>query len=128
MIGDTLQYRVLSVGWLVFKVQARHEVVEQPTGKHGDADVRSLPSLSIEWNGTWLDRLEPVASVLCCTGAAKSQEGWVQRCWPLIPFVEVTAGGIDLPDLQESVRHWSSTVVEHAADHDDALANRLATS
>src|SRR2546425_4344654 len=125
MIGDTLQYRVLSVGWLVFKVQARHEVVEQPTGKHGDADVRSLPSLSIEWNGTWLDRLEPVASVLCCTGAAKSQEGWVQRRWSLIRRVVVAAMCIRLPDFDQRVGYWYPIAIENMPFDANALTGSL---
>src|SRR2546422_10864150 len=72
------------------------------------------------------NRQEPVDTIFVCQTAADAQEVRIERPRPLIPFVEVTAGGIGLPDLQESVRHWSSTVVEHAAGHADALADRLA--
>src|SRR2546421_347324 len=44
-------------------------MVEQPACEHGDADVWSLQPRLIEWDRTWLDRLEPVASVLCGAGA-----------------------------------------------------------
>src|SRR5439155_16775949 len=46
---------------------------------------------------------------------------------PLITFVEVAAGGIGLPDPQEGVRQRFATVVEYAAGHNVALADRLAT-
>src|SRR2546421_11264121 len=40
--GDNLQYRIAGIAGLVFKVQARHEVIEQPAGKYRDTDMRCL--------------------------------------------------------------------------------------
>src|SRR6266702_2890272 len=75
--------------------------------------------------GTRTDRQEAVDPVCIRQTAAHAQEVRIERPWPLIPFVEVTPSGIGLPDLQEGVRHWIATVVQHAAGHDDALADRL---
>src|SRR6266571_1777238 len=72
------------------------------------------------------NRQEAVDPILIRQTAAHAQEMRIERPRPLIPFVEVTAGGIGLPDLQERVRHRSPTVVEHAAGHNDALSNSLA--
>src|SRR2546423_14866139 len=76
--------------------------------------------------GTRTDRQEAVYPFRIRQTAAHAQEVRIERPWPLIPFVEVTPSGIGLPDLQEGVRHWFATVVQHAACHDDALANGLA--
>src|SRR5437588_9325642 len=80
-----------------------------------------LPGIS-----TRTDRQEAVDPFNIRQTAAHAQEVRIERPRPLIPFVEVTPSGIGLPDLQKGVRHWIATVVQHAAGHDDALANGLA--
>ena len=44
----------------------------------------------------------------------------------LVALVDVAAGGVGLPDLDQRVRHRPAVAVEHAAGDDDALAQRLA--
>src|SRR5207244_2245484 len=74
----------------------------------------------------WANRQEAVDSFFIRQAAAHAKEVRIERSWPLIPFVEVPASGIGLPDLQERVRHRISTVIEHATGHNGALADRLA--
>src|SRR5438874_13775676 len=76
--------------------------------------------------GTRTDRQEAVDPFRIRQVAAHTQEVRIERPRPLIPFVEVTPSRIGLPDLQESVRNWFAMVVQHAACHDDALADGLA--
>ena len=57
-----------------------------------------------------------------------AQEVWIDRPRPLIAFVQVAASSIGLPDLEQRMRHRSSTLVEHTARHNDALPDGLATS
>src|SRR6266567_4509359 len=44
---DAFQHGIPGVACLIFKVHACHDVIEQSARKHGNADVRRLPSLSI---------------------------------------------------------------------------------
>ncbi len=46
----------------------------------------------------------------------------------LIVLVNITAGSIGLPDLNQRIAHRTAALVEHAARHDDALAERLAVT
>src|SRR5260370_25866653 len=93
-------------------------------------DVGRTPGVGMVLPGicTRANRQEPVDTVFIGQAAAHAQKVRIERSWPLIPFVEVAASGIGLPNLQEGVRHRFSTVVEHAAGHNDALADRLAAS
>src|SRR5205807_3842376 len=71
----------------------------------------ALP-ISIEWNRTGLDRLEPVAPVLCCAGAAKTYEGRVQRRRPLICGMVIAAMRVGLPDFDYDVGYWYSVAIK----------------
>ena len=51
----------------------------------------------------------------------------VERRVMLIDIVRVAAGRVRLPELDQCVGHRASVFVEHAAGHDDALAQCLAT-
>ena len=44
----------------------------------------------------------------------------------LVDVVDVAAGRVGLPDLDQRVRHRPAVLVEHAAGDDDPLAERLA--
>src|SRR5437588_10491064 len=92
-------------------------------------DVRRTPGVWVVLPGicTRANRQESVDTVSICQAAAHAQKVRIERSRPLITFVEVAAGGIGLPDLQEGVRQRFATVVEYAAGHNDALADRLAT-
>src|SRR5205085_6790116 len=95
------------------------------SGEHGDANVRSLQLLPIEWDGTWLDGLEPVASVLCGAGAAISGEGWIQRRRPLICRMVVAAMRIRLPDFDHRIGYWHPVAIDNAPLDANALTGRL---
>src|SRR5581483_6581646 len=49
----------------------------------------------------------------------------IERCVVLIDRMMIAPGGIRLPDLDQGIRHRPLVLVEHPADHDDALAQRL---
>src|SRR5438132_2633282 len=82
MLRNTLQDGIAGIGWLVCKVQACHQVVEQSAREHSDTDVWCLPSLLIEGNGAGLDRFKPVGSLVLGARTTKAQKGWIQwrRC------------------------------------------------
>ena len=60
------------------------------------------------------------------THAAGAGEVGIERRGVLVDGVDVAAGGVALPDLDQRVGHGPSVLVEHAALDDDALAQRLA--
>src|SRR6266566_3892269 len=122
-VRDTLQNRILSICWLIFKVQTSYEVVEQPASKHGNTDMRSLYSLSIEWYWTWFDRLKPVAAIFCCTGTAKSQKGRIQLSWSLIRTMVISAICVRLPDLDHCIRHRQPVSIEYVTLDANALTD-----
>ena len=77
--------------------------------------------------GAGLDRDEAVAAlgVGDARGPAPVKFGSSGAgCWSR--DVDVAAGGVGLPDLDQRVRHRPAVLVEHAAGDDDALAERLA--
>src|SRR2546427_7312714 len=90
-------------------------------------DVGRTPGVGMVQPGvcSWANRQETIDPVLICKTAAHAQEVGIERPRPLIPFVQIPASGIGLPDLQERVRHRSATVVEYATGHNNALSNSL---
>src|SRR5664279_5211730 len=73
-----------------------------------------------------LHRDEFVVALLVGEGAARSGEIRIERRRVLIDIVHVAAAGIGLPDFHQRLRHRPLVLVEHAAVHDDALAQGLA--
>src|SRR6266487_73901 len=112
-IRDKLQNRILGICWLIFKVQTSYEVIEQSASKHGNTDMRSLYSLTIEWYWTWFDRLKPVAAIFCCTGTAKSQKDRIQLRCSLIRTIVILAIRVRLPDLDHCIRHRQPITIEY---------------
>src|ERR1700730_8944001 len=80
-----------------------------------------LPRIRARSNGQ-----EPVTPVFIRQTAAHTEEVGIERPRPLISLMQVAAGGVGLPDLQQGVRNRLSTFVEYAASHDDTLTNGLA--
>src|SRR6266566_9705592 len=91
-------------------------------------DVGRTPGVRVVLPGirTRANRQEAVDTACIRQTAAHAQEVRIERPRPLIAFVKVTASGIGLPDLQERVGRWISTIVKHATGHNDALAECLA--
>src|SRR5260221_5366092 len=90
-------------------------------------DVGRTPGVRVVQPGIrpWANGQEPVHPLCIRQTAAHAEEIRIEGPGPLIAFVQVAAGGVGLPDLQKCVRDRISTVVEHAAGHNDALANGL---
>ena len=59
-------------------------------------------------------------------GAARAGEIRIERGGMLIDHVHIAPGSIGLPDLDQRIRHRLAVLIEHAAVHNDALAQRLA--
>src|SRR6266536_2962458 len=120
-VGDKLQNRILCIGLLIFKVQTSYEVIEQSASKHGNTDMWSLYSLSIEWNWTWLDRLKPVAAIFCGTSTAKSQKDRIQLSWSLIRNMVISAMRVRPPVLDQSISHRQDVSIEYVTLDANAL-------
>ena len=91
-------------------------------------DVRRPPGVPVVAPrvGAGLDRREAVAAVAVGEAAAHAGEVRVERRRVLVALVDVAAGGVGLPDLDELVAHRPAVAVEHATGHDHPLAHRLA--
>src|SRR6266516_7844997 len=93
-------------------------------------DVGWTPGIGVILPGicTRANRQEPVDPFFIRQTASHAEEVRIEWPRPLVPFVEVTASSVGLPDLQERFRHRIPTVVKHAACHNDALSDRLAAA
>src|SRR5579884_1756157 len=93
-------------------------------------DVGWTPGIGVILPGisTRPNRQKPIDPLCIGQTPAHTQEVRIERSRPLIPFMEVAASRIGLPDLQECIRHWIATVVEHTTGHNDTLTNRLPPS
>src|SRR5450631_2022043 len=78
--------------------------------------------------GTRTNRQKAIDPLIIGQAAAHAQEVGIERSGPLVPLVQVATGGIGLPDLQQRVEQRRALLIEHAARHDDALADSLAAS
>ncbi len=76
--------------------------------------------------GPRLDRGEPVDPVVVGQAAPGPGEPRVQRRGVLVALVEVAAGRVGLPDLDQLAPHRPAVAVEHPPGHDHPLPHRLA--
>src|SRR6266487_5278408 len=93
-------------------------------------NVSRPPGIRMVFPGirTRANRQETIDTFFIRQTAAYSKKVRVERSWPLIPFVEIAASGIGLPDLQERIRHSLPALIKHPAGHNNALTNCLAAS
>ena len=73
-----------------------------------------------------LDRDEAVAAVGVRERPPRAGEVRVERRRVLVALVDVAAGGVRLPDLEQRAADRAAVLVEHAPGDDDPLAERLA--
>ncbi len=78
--------------------------------------------------GTWLDRGEVVGAVGIGEAAAGAREVRVEWRGMLVTLVDVTTGGVGLPDLHELVAHRPTVAVGDAPRDDHPLADRVAAA
>src|SRR5579859_5560215 len=80
-----------------------------------------LPGIRARSNGQ-----EAIDALSIGQAAPHAEEVGIERPRPLIASVQVAAGGVGLPDLQQRIRHRIATIIKDAARHDDTLADGLA--
>ena len=73
-----------------------------------------------------LDGHEAIRAAIVGDHSADAGEVRIERRIVLILGVSVAAGGIRLPDFDHGVRNRAAIFVEHAAGHDDSLAESFA--
>src|SRR5687767_7250174 len=78
--------------------------------------------------GARLDCQKPILPLIIRDAASGSDKIWVQRRIVLIHRMAIATGGVGLPDFHERIRYWSLLFVDHSADDDDALTQRLFTA
>src|SRR6266516_4777501 len=115
---------------IVGEVHLRHQARQHRWSENREMNVGRTPCIRMVLPRIrpWTNCQETIHPFFICQTATHSQEVGIKRPWPLISFVEVTSCCISLPYFQQSVRHWSSMIIEHAARYNDALANCLTTS
>src|SRR5437588_1127225 len=91
-------------------------------------DVRGAPGILMVLPGIGAgpDRDEFIPTLVVRYHAPCPGKIWIERRVMLIVDVDVTSGGICLPDLDQRVRHRAAVLVEHPARDDDALPDRRA--
>ena len=73
----------------------------------------------------WPDGHEAVAPLVVGAARGRAREVRVERRVVLVARVEIAAGRVGLPDLHERPASRTAVLVQHAAAHDDPLAQRL---
>src|SRR5918992_1216635 len=76
--------------------------------------------------GAGLDRGERVVALRVGEHPPAAGEVRVERACPVVVLVRVAAGRVRLPHLHEGVGYRPAVAVEHPAEHDDPLPDRLA--
>src|SRR6266446_3759870 len=76
--------------------------------------------------GPGLDGHKTIRAVFVGHRSSGASEVRVERRGMLVFGVNVTAGGVGLPNLNERARDRTAVRVEHAPGHNNSLAQRLA--
>src|SRR5271166_3629949 len=76
------------------------------------------------WISARLDGNEPVCASLVSDDAARTEKIRIERRRVIVSRMPITAGGICLPDLNQSVRHAAPILVDYAARYNDPLSDR----
>ena len=74
---------------------------------------------------TGLDGHEAIRAVLVGDDSSDASEMRIERRLVLVGGVSIAAGGVRLPNFDHAVRNRAAIFVEHAAGHDDSLAESL---
>lgn len=87
--------------------------------------MRGAPSVVVIFPGVFAgaDGEEPVAALRVGEEAAFAGEIGIERRAALIESVEISAGGVGLPDFDEGVWNWASIFVQDLSANDDAWAD-----
>src|ERR1022692_1863170 len=72
-----------------------------------------------------LDRHKTIVAVPITQRAARAGKIGVDRGPVIVAVVKVASRRVGLPDLDQSMWHWTSIFIEHAPGYDDAFAKRL---
>src|ERR1700723_3779483 len=72
------------------------------------------------------DGHEAIAALRIGERMAGTREIWVQRSVVLIAFMQITAGRVRLPDLDQRIPHGASVFVYYSAADHNAFPERLA--
>src|SRR5208337_1082994 len=110
------------------KVHLRDEACGERGTKNGEVNVPRAPGVVMIAPriraGTNGD--ETVAALFVSEGLPHASEIGIERSIVLIHFVQITSGGIGLPNLHQRMSDRAAIFIHKAAADDDALAERLA--
>ena len=127
-IGHALEDRIEGEQRVVGEVHLRHQPLRQHVAEEREMDVRRPPRFGMVAPGVGpgLDADEAVAAVGVGHELAVAVEVRIERRVVLVAAVEVAAGRVRLPDLDQRIAHRLAVLVRHAAGDDDLLAERRA--
>src|SRR5229473_794052 len=110
------------------KVHLRHQTGGEGGAENREMNMGGAPGVVgvAPRIGAGLDRQEAIGALLVgghLSGAGKIR---IERRVMLIALVDIAAGGVALPELDQGPCHRLAVLIAHAAGHDDPLAQRLA--
>ena len=128
LVRDGLADRVEREDRVTREVHLRDQALRERVPEQREVDVRGTPRVTVVAPriGARLDRGEPVRAVSAGQAATEAREVRVDRRVVLLRLVDVTAGRVGLPDLDELARDRSSVTIDDAAADGDPLADRPA--
>lgn len=73
-----------------------------------------------------LDGDEAIAAIGIRERSARASKIRIERRGVLILHMQISPGGVSLPDFDQGVRNGASIFIEHTAGDEDALTQRIA--
>ena len=127
-VAHRVEDRVLEEQRVAREVHLRDEPRGEGRPEQREVDVGGAPGVRVVAPRVRarLDRDEAVAALVVGEAAPGAGEVRVERRRVAVDRVQVAPRRVGLPDLHERVAHRPPVAVEHAAVHDDPLAERLA--
>ena len=109
------------------EVHLRHQACRECGPEQRKMDVRGPPRVVLiaPRVSAGLDGDKAIAALGVAESAAKSGEIGIERRGVFVATVAIAAGRVCLPDLDQRMRNRPIVFVDHAAAHNDALAERF---
>src|SRR5208283_1954687 len=125
--GHTVIDRVEFEQRIAGKIHLRHQPRGESGSEHGEMDVLGPPSVVVIAPGIRAgpDGDETVAAFVIREGLTHSREIGIERSVMLVRFVQITPGGVGLPNFHQRIRHGPAISIQQPAADNDALAQRL---
>src|SRR5215471_4454022 len=114
--------RILLVGGVIGKIDARGQPLQNPASKDRHINMRRLQRAVIAGNPARLDGFKPADASRIGRQATKANKPWIKLFALKIVGMVVPALSIGLPDFDHRIVHGRAMAIQHAAEQADSFA------